>query len=116
MKLTSVQARFWHWFENNSERLRAAAWRDQQAQETAMRELAEAGAKAAPGLTLEICADRDGKANQLVVSADGKRKLVDAARDFVDAAPAVTRWNVVAFRPRLKKHGAHPDGRTRERG
>jgi hypothetical protein len=102
MKPTSVHAGFWHWFENNSERLRAAAWRDQQAQETVMRELAEAGAKAAPGLMLEICADRDGKANRLVVSADGKRELVDDAKDFVDAAPAVTGWNVVAFRPRLE--------------
>jgi Family of unknown function (DUF695) len=102
MKPTSVHARFWHWFENNSERLRAAAWRDQQAQETVMRELAEAGGNAAPGLMLEICADRDGKANQLVVSADGKRKLVDDAKDFVDAAPAVTGWNVVAFRPRVE--------------
>jgi hypothetical protein len=102
MKPTSVHAGFWHWFENNSERLRAAAWRDQQAQETVMRELAEAGAKAAPGLMLEICADRDGKANRLVVSADGKRELVDDAKDFVDAAPAVTGWNVVAFRPRVE--------------
>jgi hypothetical protein len=102
MKPTSAQARFWHWFENNSERLWAAGWRDQRTQETAMRELAEAGAEVASGLTLEICADRDGKANRLVVSADGKRKLVDDAKDFVDAAPAVIGWNVVAFRPRVE--------------
>jgi hypothetical protein len=33
---------------------------------------------------------------------DGKSELVDAAKDFVDAAPALAGWKVVAFRPRIE--------------
>jgi hypothetical protein len=65
-----------------------------------MGELAEVGKEAAPGLVLEICKGREGKAHELIVSVDGKSELVDAAKDFVDAAPAVPGWNIVAFRPR----------------
>jgi hypothetical protein len=101
MKPTSDQARFWQWFANNSERLQAAIiGGDGPAREAAMKELAQAGEEAAPGLVLEMCARRDGRAHELIVSVDGDPALVDAAKDFVDAAPAVAGWNVIAFRPR----------------
>jgi hypothetical protein len=101
MKPTSDQARFWQWFANNSKRLHAEVYGgDLQAREAAMRELSEASEDAAPGLVLEMYRGREGEANQLIVSVDGESERVDAAKDFVDAAPALTGWNVVAFRPR----------------
>jgi hypothetical protein len=101
MKPTSDQALFWQWFDINGNRLLAAACGDDlQAREAAMGELAAASAAAAPGLVLEMCRGREGKAHELIVSVDGKWELVDAAKEFVDAAPALDGWNVVAFRPR----------------
>jgi hypothetical protein len=101
MKPTADQARFWQWFEENSNRLQAAACGDDQhAREAAMRELAEASEEAASGLVLEMCPGGDGEAHELIVSVDGEWELVDAAKDFADAAPALAGWNVVAFRPR----------------
>jgi hypothetical protein len=101
MKPTSDHARFWQWFENNSQRLQAAIWDgDQQAREAAMKELGEASEETVPGVVLEICARREGKANDLIVSTDGNWELVDAVKDFVGAAPVLPGWSVVAFRPR----------------
>jgi hypothetical protein len=101
MKPTADQVRFWQWFEENSNRLQAAACGDDQyAREAAMRELAEASEEAASGLVLEMCPRGDGEAHELIVSADSDWDLVDAAKDFVEAAPALAGWNVVAFRPR----------------
>ena len=101
MTRVSDEARFWQWFENNSERLQTTVFgTDGQARERAMRELAEVSQEAAPGLVLEFCKGQEGNAHALIVSVDGKSELVDAAKQFVDAAPALPGWNVVAFRPR----------------
>src|SRR5215468_11198539 len=101
MRPASYQDRFWHWFANNNERLQASIYgNDSQAREGAMEELAEVSKEVAPGLVLEICKGREGKAHELIVSVDGKSELIDAAKDFVDAAPTVPGWNIVAFRPR----------------
>lgn len=96
MPATPEQARFWQWFATHRERLRAAVESsDGDARETAMRELADAGEAAAPGVTLEITA-----APRLIVSADGHPELVDDVKEFVASAPALSGWHVVAFRPR----------------
>jgi len=101
MRPASYQDRFWHWFANNNERLQASIYgNDSQAREGAMEELAEVSKEVAPGLVLEICKGREGKAHELIVSVDGKSELIDAAKDFVDSAPTVPGWNIVAFRPR----------------
>jgi len=101
MSAASDQDRFWQWFEGNNERLQAAVYgNDRRARERAIEELAGLSKGIAPGLTLEIGKDRKGKRHTLIVSVDGNLELVDAAKDFVDAAPAVPGWKIVAFRPR----------------
>ena len=70
----SDEARFWQWFENNSERLQTTVFgTDGQARERAMRELAEVSQEAAPGLVLEFCKGQEGNAHALIVSVDGNR-------------------------------------------
>jgi hypothetical protein len=102
MQPDTARARFWQWFMNNGDRLRAAMYGpDDDAREEAAAELREAVHTVQPGLVLELGHSAEGEPRQLIVSADGHPERVDAVKNFVAAAPALPGWDVVAFRPRL---------------
>lgn len=97
----SAQDQFWQWFQANGDRLRAAMYgEDDAARQDASEELREAVAVVEPGFILEFGADVDG-VRELIVSADGQPERVDPVKEFVDAAPALRGWSVIAFRPRM---------------
>jgi hypothetical protein len=102
MQPSFAHSEFWQWFRKNGDRLKPLLYGDDEAaRDKASNELRDAVNKVAPGLVLEIAGSEEGEPFQLVVSADGKPEHADAVKDFVDSAPALPGWEVVAFRPRM---------------
>src|SRR5262245_45624925 len=103
MQFDTPHGRFWQWFGNNADRIYDLLYgQDEKARRRASNELNDAVQEAAPELILEICRGEAEEPRQLVVSADGKPERVDVVKAFVAAAPALSGWIVVAFRPRMK--------------
>jgi hypothetical protein len=99
---SGAPARFWRWFGANGRRLRAAMYGDDdEAREAAAEELRVAVQQVQEGLVLEMGPPPEEGPGDLIVSADGRRELVDAVKDFVASAPALPGWNVIAFRTRM---------------
>jgi hypothetical protein len=90
---------FWPWFAQNEVRLADAA-RGKGAVET-MQEISARLEKEEPGLIAEISVEPDPKKlHSLVISADGEVKFFPTVKKVAAAAPKLSRWRVVAFRPR----------------
>jgi hypothetical protein len=99
---TDPQAQFWQWFRANGARLRTMMYgQDNDVRYEASEELREAVQAVQPGLVLELGSPPSAPIAELIVSADGHRELVDTVKDFVESAPALPGWEVVAFRPRM---------------
>jgi hypothetical protein len=54
-------------------------------------------------LEFEISFDMTDNKRNFVISADGIYELFDLVLELVNGAPEYERWNIVAFRPRLKQ-------------
>lgn len=83
----------WSWFRRSGE-----AFRDPHALDPrAIEKLGSLLAAIEDGLVFEFVM-ADGRANELVISADGRPELFGAVIDVVKAAPALEGWKVTAFR------------------
>lgn len=93
-----LDAEFWNWFAHEEVRL-ADGTKDSEAR---MLEITEHLHRAAPKLTGELSLNRAPNALQtLVVTANGMRAEFPAVTRVVEKAPPLTRWKVIAFRPRF---------------
>jgi hypothetical protein len=102
MGTSTAHARFWRWFDENKDRVRADVYgADPATRERAMGELGDAMREAQPGVVLEFDGAADAQPRVLTVSADGKAEHVDAVKDVAASAPAMAGWKVVAFRSRM---------------
>ena len=90
----SAEERFWQWFEQNSNRLFAF----ETDRDCVFRDLTAALHKVHEGLTFEFGPVQDDK-REFIVSADGIRERFPAVQRLVAAAPAMSRWTVIPFRP-----------------
>lgn len=86
----TAEQQFWQWFATNSVRYKALG----ADQRELMAELDRELARVQPGLTWE----HNVKDGELVISADGNRKLFPAVQKLVAAAPSIPGWRIVAFR------------------
>jgi hypothetical protein len=103
MRPSPEHTRFWQWFRDHGDRLRTAMYSgDVASRDAATDELREAAQPVAPELVLEVARGGEGQPHTLVVSADGRPERVDAVKDFVDSAPTLPGWKVVAFRSRME--------------
>ena len=91
---TSPEERFWQWFEQNSSRLFAF----ESDRDRVFRDLTAALHKVHEGLTFEFGPVRDSK-REFIVSADGIRERFPAVQSLAAAAPAMSQWTVIPFRP-----------------
>jgi hypothetical protein len=83
----------WSWFRKSGE-----AFRDPHALDPrAIEKLGSLLSAIEDGLVFEFVM-ADGRANELVISADGRPELFGAVIDVVKAAPALEGWKVTAFR------------------
>src|SRR5262245_55605909 len=98
---TPEQVAFWLWFHGNGDRvLRAMIDGDDAAREGASEEVHEQLSRAGEGLVFLFGRPRGDDDKEFLVSADGKRDLVDAVKSLVAAAPPLPGWRVGGFRPR----------------
>ena len=93
-KRASSEERFWQWFEQNSSRLFAF----ETDRDGVFRDLTAALHKVHEGLTFEFGPVKNGK-REFIVSADGIRDRFPAVQNLVAAAPAMSQWTVIPFRP-----------------
>lgn len=93
------EAAFWEWFAKNEVRLAEAAKKDPVAPMNEISDTLEQTVQ--QGLIAELAVDSTpGAKSTVVISADGDKKLFPRVKAVVAAAPALTRWKVVAFRQR----------------
>jgi hypothetical protein len=85
---------FWNWFAKHEPEL----FNFESNQETIFDAIATQLEQVDPDLTFEI-GPKNG-VREFIVSAGGIRRAFPAVTSLVAAAPALSRWKVVAFRPR----------------
>jgi hypothetical protein len=90
----SPAERFWQWFEQHSNGLFAF----ETDRDRVFRDLTAALHKVHEGLTFEFGPVQNGK-REFIVSADGIRERFPAVQNLVAAAPAMSQWIVIPFRP-----------------
>jgi len=90
----SRENRFWGWFQANSSRLFAFE-RDQA---RIFQELSSELYQVQKNLTFEFGPVVAGR-REFIVSANGVHEAFPAVRSLVAAAPKLTAWTVIAFRP-----------------
>jgi hypothetical protein len=93
-KRASAEERFWQWFEQNSSRLFAF----ETDRDRVFRDLTAALHKVHKGLTFEFGPVEKGK-REFIVSADGIKERFPAVQNLVAAAPPMSQWIVIPFRP-----------------
>lgn len=95
----SVQATgetdFWQWFQRNE----AMLFDFEKDQEHTFDKLAAQLHKVHSDLTFEFGPKENGK-REFVISADGFRKAIPAVERLAAAAPGLSKWTVIKFRPR----------------
>jgi hypothetical protein len=91
----SKEQQFWAWFEQ-SEALLFGFEHDQQ---RVSHQLTMALADVSRDLTFEFGKPRDGT-RDFVISAGGIKSAFAAVEALADAAPALSRWKLIKFRPR----------------
>src|SRR5688500_16970121 len=92
---STPEQRFWDWFAANSHRF-VNVERDQ---EVLFGELRRQLSRIHPSLTFEFGPQRDQR-RELVISADGIKDAFPAVQRLVAAAPDLSDWRIIAFRPR----------------
>jgi len=91
---------FWNWFSEHQEEV----LRFEADQERIFDQVAVMLQEVDPHLTFEI--GSEGIPRDFIVSAGGVKTSFPAVISLVNAAPALPKWNVIAFRPRRTPPGA----------
>ncbi len=89
---------FWDWFQTRSEYI--YKYLESDTSSIAL-EITEHLKKIHTDIEFEIPFDFEEGKRTLIISADGDVELFDLVEEFVETAPSIPNWNVVAFRPRL---------------
>lgn len=89
------QLAFWRWFERNEDRFRDI---EVPKDEQLLDEILEALQAYCAHLWFETGRAEDG-CNELIVSAEGQTRYFSAVRTLVAAAPPITGWRFIAFKP-----------------
>lgn len=89
------ETEFWQWFQRNE----TALFNFERNQEHTFDRLAAEMHKVHPSLTFEF-GPKQGNRREFVISADGIREAFPKVESLFAAAPALSKWKVVKFRPR----------------
>jgi hypothetical protein len=96
---TGPEESFWSWFQQHEAAYYALDPDDMPRREALFDALDVELAKVHSDLTFEFGPVIEGR-RDFVVSAAGIKSAFPAVRNLVSKAPALTRWTVIAFRPR----------------
>lgn len=91
----SPESDFWVWFQKND----SALFDFERDQETTFDRLAAELRKVHPDLTFEFGPKKGGK-REFIISADGIRAAFPKVESLYAAAPSLSRWTFIKFRPR----------------
>ena len=91
---TSREQRFWRWFADNSGRL----FHFETDQARVFRELAHELSRVEKGLTFEFGPVSNAR-REFTISADGNRTRFPAVQRLAAAAPPLSEWIIIPFRP-----------------
>jgi hypothetical protein len=91
----SSEEQFWNWFKENEGEL----FDFETDREAMFDRIAEQLHKVDPDLTFEFGPKRAGS-REFVISAGGMKLGFPAVTSLVESAPSLSRWHVIAFRPR----------------
>lgn len=89
---------FWDWFKSNSERYYILDMED----ESMFDELISRLKDIDKNLTFEMGPAGNDGVREFIISADGIVESFSSVINLVGLAPALKKWKVVAFRPRVK--------------
>jgi len=107
------EGRFWNWFQAHDSALFAV----KTGSEPICGELSEELHRVHPALTFEFGPVESGR-REFVLSADGMKDAFPAVLDLGRAAPALSRWTIIRFRPprpdatQVSLGGVHLDARS----
>jgi hypothetical protein len=90
----SIESQFWNWFQQHEDEL----FHFERDQESIFDRLAAALCEVDEDLTFEFGPSRDG-VREFVISAAGLKRAFPAVERLFDARPALSRFQVIAFRP-----------------
>lgn len=94
----TVQDEFWNWFrEHEAELFELDASLEEEREELFDRLMFQLN-RVDPGLVFEF--GPNGPVREFVISAAGIEEVFPAVVSLADAAPALERWRITAFRPR----------------
>ena len=91
------EQKFWSWFQKNESEIYASGSEPT----STINELADQLSEYKSGVTYEISVEEDGKKG-FIISADGIRDLFQDVVSLYKAAPALEKWEVIAFRPPMQ--------------
>jgi hypothetical protein len=91
--------KFWKWFVKNE----PSMFDFEKNQEAVFDSISEKLNVYREGLVFEFSSIKNGK-REFVISADGLIELFPAVELLVGSAPALERWKVIAYRPRMKDY------------
>jgi hypothetical protein len=103
---------FWEWFVKNSRRYLYINTLSPEEKNKMLDEFEHALHRYCEALYFEIGGTREGK-NELIFSAGGNRAYFDEVEELVSAAPSLSEWSVIAFKPprgfrfKLNFEGSH---------
>lgn len=98
---TSKEKRFWKWFQMNEEML----YSFEIDREGVFDLLANEMRRVDPNLTFLFGPQRENGTREFIISADGISASFTAVEALYAAAPTLSRWSWVKFRPRLDPGG-----------
>lgn len=93
---SSSAAAFWRWFAENHEQFRTFDTPDR---EELLNSFDARLSQFDPELSFEFSEPLEDGFHELIISADGVADNFPKVESLVAAAPAIPRWNIIAFRP-----------------
>lgn len=90
----SAEERFWAWFSENAE----IYMNIKENQMPLIDRLREELSAVSEGLTFEI-SSKQSYGRDLIISGDGNQSLFSAVLRLVAAAPIISQWRIIPFRP-----------------
>ena len=90
------EKKFWSWFKKNESKI----FLSDVSYNSEVQKLSQKLSEYKDGVTYEISGEENGK-KELVLSADGIKKLFPFVQALYKSAPKFERWSIIAFRPRM---------------
>jgi hypothetical protein len=94
---------FWKWFQDNNKAYLFLDDVDEDVKENLLNNFEEQLHKYCDQIYFEIGGDPD-EDQELIITAEGDQKYFDKVEEFINAAPKISGWTFIAFKPSIPGH------------